>query len=210
MINDKTYWEKYYEHKRMPFSPSPFALHVMKHYVYKNDFLIELGCGNGRDAIYFANQGLSVLACDQCEHELKFLSRTYIQPNLEFKVHDFTDLSLNLECNHVYSRFTLHSISNDGQTEVIDWVRNVLMDGGYFYIEARGKRNELYKLGEAVIGEQDAYIYENHYRRFLDFSEICSVLESVGLKIIEASEKKGFSPFNGVDETFIRIVAQKS
>ncbi len=209
MINDKLYWEKYYEHKKIPFLPSLFAHHVLKHYICKNDFLIELGCGNGRDAVYFANQGIQVLAVDQCEHELEFLSRTYLLQNIEFKTHDFTYLDINLKCNHVYSRFSMHAILKERQDAVLCWAYNVLMEGGYLFLEARGKRNELYKKGKPVTNEPDAFIYDGHYRRFLDFAETCLALEIVGFKIMEAMEKRGFSPLNGVDETFIRIVAQK-
>jgi len=209
MINDKLYWEKYYEHKKEPFLPSLFAHHVLNKYVHKDDFLIELGCGNGRDAVYFAQQGIRILAVDQCENELNFLSRTYPMQNLEFLIHDFADLNMNLKCNHVYSRFSLHSIIKEQQDAVLHWVNNVLIDGGYFHLEVRGKRNEIYMKGKPVQDEHDAFIYENHYRRFLDFTELCATFENAGLKIIEAIETKGFSPFNGTDETFIRIVVQK-
>ena len=208
MINENKYWKWYYDRNKTPFTPSPFAHHVIKHYAQENHSLIELGCGNGRDAIYFANKGLNVLAYDLCEEEIEFLSRNYPHPNLEFKVDDFTNLGKSLKCSLVYSRFTIHSISYKGQTAVLNWVSNILLDKGYFLLEARGKQNELFKKGVPVEDEQDAYIYNNHYRRFLDFSETCKTLESIGLKIVEASEKNGFSPINGNDETLIRIVAQ--
>jgi tellurite methyltransferase len=209
MINDKLYWEKYYEHKKIPFSPSLFAQYVIKHYVKPNDFVIELGCGNGRDAVYFANQCIQTLAFDQCENELEFLSRAYPLPNLKFIARDFTNLDMNLQCNHVYSRFSMHSIFKEQQDTVLNWIHKVLLKKGYFLLEARGKQNELYKKGEPVTNQPDAFIYEGHFRRFLDFSETCNELERIGFHINEAIEDKGFSPFNSTDETFMRIIAQK-
>jgi len=206
VVNDIKYWEKYYSKKNTPFAPSRFAEYVRKHYVNKNDSMIELGCGN---AVYFASEGIDVLAYDQCEKEIDFLSKNYPLTGLEFKADDFTKLSTKLKCSIVYSRFTLHSVPYSGQAAVISWINNVLLEGGYFLLEVRGKKNELFKKGVAVPNEQDAYIYNDHYRRFLDFSDTCVMLETAGLKIVEASEEKGFSPFNGDDETFIRIVTQK-
>lgn len=211
MRNDKMYWEKFYEHERTPFLPSPFAQHVHQHYVKENDFLIELGCGNGRDAVYFANKGVRTLAFDQCETEIDFLARTYPLDNLQFKTRDFTSLKLKetVKCNHVYSRFTIHSIYKDKQNAVLQWAFNMLLDGGYLLIEVRGKNNELYKMGEPVSSQQDAYIYQNHFRRFIDFEKICTELNSIGFELLEAKEEKGFSPFQGTDETFIRLIAKK-
>lgn len=209
MINDKFYWEKYYEHERVPFLPSLFAQYVLKNYLRKNDYLIELGCGNGRDAVYFAQHEIRVLAFDQCENELDFLSRTYPLANLEFKAKNFADLNMNIKVNHIYSRFSIHSISGEQQEALFPSIFNVLHDNGYFLLEVRGRHNELYRKGEPVLDEQDAFIYEGHYRRFLDFSETCSTLKGLGFQILEAVESKGFSPFNGTDETFIRAIAQK-
>jgi cyclopropane fatty-acyl-phospholipid synthase-like methyltransferase len=69
---DKVYWEKFYKQQNKDLKPSLFAKYVYDTYAKSGQTLIELGCGNGRDAIYFANKGLHVNAIDQCSDEINF------------------------------------------------------------------------------------------------------------------------------------------
>lgn len=208
-IDDKEYWEKYYAERKEPFQPSLFSQFVAGKYLKAGDVLIELGCGNGRDAVYFSKLGVKVRAFDQCENEIAYLRDTHKNENLEFESGDFTALDPGLESDVVYSRFTMHSISVSGQENVLNWSSSVLREGGYFLLEFRGKENDLCGLGEAVEGDVDAYIYDGHYRRFLDIDELGSQLKQKGFEIVEAIEEKGFSPFGGDDEVFARIIARK-
>jgi tellurite methyltransferase len=84
-----------------------------------------------------------------------------------------------------------------------------LVDGGYFCIEVRGQKNEIYQLGTKVHGEEHAYIYNEHYRRFLNFNELCLSLQSLNFTIEYAAEQKGFAPYEGNDETYIRVIVKK-
>ena len=71
---NKEYWEIYYSKHREPNKPSSFALFCVN-YVKAGCTLIELGCGNGRDSIFFSREvDLSVIAVDQCQEELWFLN----------------------------------------------------------------------------------------------------------------------------------------
>ena len=63
---DKEYWDNFYK-KFSVTEPSPFAewlMSFMEDKIEKGDTIFELGCGNGRDAIYFCNMGFSILAVD--------------------------------------------------------------------------------------------------------------------------------------------------
>ncbi len=206
---DKTYWEKYYNLHNLTSQPSLFAMFVLENHLKKGDSLIEFGCGNGRDSVFFAHNDIDVLAIDQCENEISLLSKQNSNPKLKFQQGDFTNLGDVGMFDAIYSRFTIHSVKEEEETRAIGWSYQHLNENGKLLIEVRGKKNELYKLGEAVTGESDAYIYEDHYRRFVDMDALCQKITKTGLKIISAEEKSGFSPFKDTDYTFIRIVASK-
>jgi tellurite methyltransferase len=207
---DKNYWENYYKKQNERLKPSLFAHYVVENVANPNNALVELGCGNGRDAVYFANEGLQVLAADQCAAEIKFLQFRYEKlKNLIFQAADFSNLSDNQNFDIVYSRFTLHSVSKEQEMRTLAWAHRNLKAGGYFCIEVRGQQNEIYQLGEKVENDQDAYVFNNHYRRFLSFDKLCGDLKALGFRIEYAAEKKGFAPFAGKDETYIRIIAKK-
>jgi len=206
---DKNYWKNYYEKQNAPLKASLFAEFVIENYLKENSSLLELGCGNGRDSVFFAHHGINVVAVDQCDNEIKVLTEKNGLQNLKFEADDFTKLGKRDLVDYVYSRFTLHSIKDEEETDVVKWSYEHIKNNGKLLIEARGKKNELYKLGEQVDGEPDAYIYESHYRRFIDIDILCKKLEDVGFKIILAEEKSGFAPFNDTDYIFLRVVASK-
>ncbi len=209
---DKEYWEKYYKHQGAPLESSPFAQFVLDNHLRSEHSLIELGCGNGRDSIFFASHGINVVAIDQCEEEIKILIEKNDLSTLNFISADFTKLKKLETFDHVYSRFTLHSISEKEEDEVIKWAYKNLKEGGKILIEARGKKNEFYKLGEPVKGETDSYIYEGHYRRFIDIDKLVAKLKSIGFEIVMAEEKSGFAPSNKANQAnqkFIRVIATK-
>ena len=207
---DKNYWESYYAKQNSELKPSLFAKYVFKVAGPDRKKVIELGCGNGRDAVFFANGGMDVLAVDQVESEIKFLKTRYKQlQNIRFKCADFTDFKTEERFDIVYSRFTLHSISAEQEERVLRWAHNTLNPNGLICIEVRGQKNEIYKRGIPVEGENDAYILDDHYRRFINFDFLCDELVKIGFNLVFAAEEKGFAPFNGGNETYIRVVAQK-
>jgi tellurite methyltransferase len=208
---DKNYWRDYYSKQREERLPSLFAKHLVENYLNDKDVtLIELGCGNGRDSIYFSDKGIKVIAIDQVEEEIDYLRNKYSDSkNLEFISGDFTNFEDDRKFNVVYSRFTMHSINASQQDRVLKWSFDHLEQDGLLCIEVRGKKNEIFKKGEKVTGEEDAYIFENHYRRFLDFNELCNQLKEIGYSLIYCQEDKGFAPFKNTNETFIRVIAKK-
>lgn len=207
---DKNYWENFYSKQNAELKPSLFARYIAEVIADPPLKIIELGCGNGRDALFLANLGYTVTAIDQCESEIKFLSARYQQiTNISFVHDDFTKLANNGKFDVIYSRFTLHSISAKQEKEVCNWAFSNLNNAGCFCIEVRGQKNEIFRKGKPVPCEPDAFIYDEHYRRFLNFNKFTQELKQIGFEIQYAAEEKGFAPFNGANETYIRVVAKK-
>ena len=78
-IDNTDYWNLYYQNKLCPTSPSPFARYVST-LVEPGRTLAELGCGNGRDALYFASLGLDVVAMDLSEAAIGMLRQPHPPP----------------------------------------------------------------------------------------------------------------------------------
>lgn len=204
---DKKYWKDFYKTKKVSSDASLFAKFVKGAYVEKEHSLIELGCGNGRDCVFLAKDGVEVLAVDQCESEIADLRLKYNLPNLKFECADFTKLKDTHSFDIIYSRFTLHSIKEEEEDDVIAWSYKHLHNGGKFLIEARSTKNELYMKGEPVPGEENAYIYDNHYRRFIDTDKLREKLKRAGFEIILDEEENGFG--GETNQRFFRMIAVK-
>ena len=64
MIDDNDYWNNFYKTNGVVNKPSLFAQYVEENHFEPGKTLLELGCGNGRDAIFFAEKGKRVSALD--------------------------------------------------------------------------------------------------------------------------------------------------
>ena len=74
--------------------------------------LVDLGCGNGRDALYFASLGLSVIAIDLSDTAIQTL-RERGGDNPRFLCGDFINAPIHRPASYdyAYSRFTIHAIN---------------------------------------------------------------------------------------------------
>lgn len=210
---DEEYWNKYYESKNAQSvtlkEPSLFARDMFEGYMERNKDLIELGCGNGRDSIFFARNGLNVIAIDESQVIIKELQDTIALDNCTFICDDFVNAEViyQIQYDYCYSRFTLHAINEQQETKILSKSYDMLKQEGYLFIEARSIHDGKYGLGQQV--EKNAFIYDEHYRRYIDLDELVSKLRNIGFTIIEQQESDKFAPMSGEHTVCIRVVAQK-
>lgn len=208
--DDRAYWENYYRINPSPVSETAFARYVVRKWLRPGMRLVELGCGNGRDAVYMARHGMDVLALDQCSAEIDFLGKTFRDQQLRFHAADFSNPDIHETFDAIYSRFTMHAINAAQQAQTLKWCDAHLNPGGLVLIEARGTKNEYYGRGVPVPGDVDAFVYENHYRRFINRADMVRSMREMGWTIHLGVERRGFAPFGNTDYKFMRIIAQKT
>lgn len=211
-MDDKEFWREYYAQYPKPTYESSFANFVLPH-MDENKNMIELGCGNGRDSIYFAQNNINVIAVDQIQEEIDYLNENHGESNLKFIVDDFTNLSKtesdvirSMDFDYVYSRFTFHSINEKKENRTLDWIECNLTKGGYFFLEARSLNDAMFKRGVALSENEN---FTDHYRRYLDLKTITEKLESRNFKIIHKSEGKNLAIYEDDNPCLIRIIAEK-
>ena len=205
-INDKEYWNKFYNKNSLPFEKSDFAYFILNNYIEKGKSLIEMGCGNGRDSIYFSKNGVKVIGVDQAENEINFLNSEFKNDNIEFLCGDFTKLNLKKNFDYVYSRFTIHSIPEDGEDRLLNWSFCNLHTGGGIFIEARSIRDDLYSEGTKISKTEN---FTDHYRRYVNKDILIKKLKKIGFYIIYEIESKGLAVYKDEDPYIVRIVGKK-
>src|SRR5688572_23192441 len=117
LADEDAYWNAFYAGRHPDLeNPSTFAHHVLTR--------LEPG------ALFFADQGLRVVACDRSAVAIQMLSD---RPDLgrfrhrpRFLAADFADLARVYDASHepldaVYSRFTLHAIPAGVQSAALRW-----------------------------------------------------------------------------------------
>lgn len=214
-MDDKEYWKEYYTKNFMPAGPSSFAEFALE-YLEEGNSLIELGCGNGRDSIYFFKNNIDVIGVDQVKHEVDYLNENYGDDSLLFLSDDFTNLSNakienkeiieTKEIDYVYSRFTFHSINERKEDRALDWIEDTLNPGGLFLLEARSTKDPMYQQGRSLSETEN---FTDHYRRYMDYDKILNKLKSKDFEIVFSIEDKDLAVYKDDNPYVIRIIAKK-
>lgn len=167
----------------------------------------DLGCGSGRDSIFFSEQNYKVTAVDLSSEAIKKVSE---------KKPDITTVNMNFvkfleqyhdKFDYLYSRFSLHAISELQELSFIKNAYCALKENGKLFIEARSLMDERYGKGEKVA--KNTFRYEGHVRRFIDIKELEEHLKSEGFLIEKMVQSRGFAPYENEDPIVIRAVCKK-
>ncbi len=206
-VDNTSYWNHYYKSGLCVETPSPFAQYVST-LVEPGRQLLELGCGNGRDAVYFAGLGIEVTAIDLSQEAVAQLEGRGIA-HAHFLCGDFVNADVHQAnaYDYAYSRFTIHSINQNQEQVLLTNLFRGLRPGGKLFIEVRGVHDPLFGKGKQV--ERNAFFYDNHYRRFIVLEELVESLEQHGFRVEYAEERTGFAPYGNDDPPVIRIVSVK-
>ena len=213
---DIKYWDNYYQQhgkdkgisKHSSFSQ--FCLDGF--FTEKSLNIVELGSGNGRDAIFLAHHDHQVVAIDQSTTAIdieKENLHTNVSQYLHPKALDFIqeDYSQYEKIDVFYSRFTIHSITKVDEELLLPNVYNALSSNGLFCIEVRTIKDPLYGVGESC-GE-DTFITDNHQRRFINSRVFRKQVLDLGFKELYFIEEDNLSIYKNDNPVLMRIILQK-
>ena len=213
---DKNYWNNYYKNHgndKDIIQASSFAQFVSNKYLLKKKFnIIELGSGNGRDAIFFAQQKHNIIALDQSLEGMDAVRKiidTDISKYFHPKKSDFVfeDYSKYKNVDMFYSRFTIHSITKSDELFLLPKIYDALGVDGLFCIEVRTTKDPICGIGENC-GE-NTYIKDNHKRRFIETKEFRTQVSELGFTEIYFIEQNNLSIVKNDNPTLMRIVLKK-
>lgn len=213
---DTVYWNEYYQQRPVILNDCSSFAREMQNMIGdqtaagETKYLLDLGCGNGRDSIFFAKHNIHVVGIDASDVAIGMLEQTHGDDKyLEFICDDFVtaDVLFQREYDYCYSRFTLHAITEKQEEQLLGNVYKALKRNGLFMIEARTIHDQIYGLGEAV--EKNAFIYNDHYRRFIDPEELIRKVVKLGFTVVANEEKTGFSRTETEDPMLLRLIVRK-
>jgi len=209
--NDKAYWSAYYAENKAPNQPSDFGSHIFINHLTKMKpaKTLEFGFGNGRDLMFFNKCGVETDGIELAPGSAARLSKEI--PNGEIIEGSFADDSLLTHKENyydlVYSRFTLHSVDKETEELALKNAYRLLTKGGTLAIEARTIYDEFNGRGEKV--SDNEWIYEDHYRRFLDPGETAMAVQNAGFRIVTMEVSGDFAVYKDQRPVCLRIIAQK-
>ena len=202
----KNYWNNYYRDTKLTLKPSSFSqkcLKTLKH--YKGD-LYDIGCGNGRDTIFFNRSKINCFGIDQSTKAVKSNKKKFLKFKKNFVKSDFVKYPyLKIKKNFsISSRFTIHTI-NKKQEKIFFKSIHKLKNLDYLFIEVRTIHDDLFGKGRKI--SKHEYV-TSHYRRFINPIELKKEIRKT-FRILEYKVSKGLAVFKKENPKVLRIIAKK-
>lgn len=206
-VGRTSHWRSFYKSDVAPLQPSPFAETVAAKLGARQK-LIEVGCGNGRDASYFAAVGHDVTAVDFSEAAIEFCRTRHKGSGVVFESGTLPDLAPRLPTDFdvVYSRFVLHAMTLNEEIATLDAAARVLKPGGMLHVECRSISDPMANLGEVISPTERIH---GHYRRFIIPDELVERVKDAGFEVLDLIEANGLAVYKEEDPVVIRLTARK-
>jgi SAM-dependent methyltransferase len=199
------HWDRYYGAEQPPEIPSQFCVFIANEFTHVRH-VVEAGCGNGRDALYFASLGKRVVAFDASPAAIESCRNRQGGPAQFFRgaagdpeTWQSVQRALGEEKEPVllYNRFFLHAIDEQAEAAFLRQASDLLKDrGGYLCIECRTIRDE-----------DHVKVTPSHYRRFIEPLHLAARLHEVGLGVDYFVEGYGMAKFRKDDAHVVRLIA---
>ena len=153
--------------------------------------ILELGCGQGRDAIFFASNGIDVVAIDLSQIAVDALSKIAIERNLPIRpiVHNASEgiPYYGSYFDAVYSHMFFNMrFSADKLKYLFVEVNRVLKNDGLNLFSVRSDHDAMYTRGALV--EEDIYDINGFQIRFFTKFDIEEIITKTGFDLYEITE----------------------
>ncbi|CAM5200045.1 Methyltransferase family protein OS=Ureibacillus acetophenoni OX=614649 GN=SAMN05877842_1131 PE=4 SV=1 [Ureibacillus acetophenoni] len=156
------FWNNFYSdrNKEIPFftdSPDENLVSYFDNNIMKPGRVLELGCGPGRNAIYFAQKGCTIDAVDLSDVSLKWAEDRANNKNVSINFINKDIFDLNIEdgtYDIVYDSGCFHHIAPHRRMSYINLVKRALKPNGYFAITCFIEGG---KFGGAQISDWEVY-----------------------------------------------------
>lgn len=195
----KQFWNSTYDARAMV-GALDFTKKVMN-YCEAGSSILDVGCGDGRDSLYFAQNGLKVTAIDFSEKAIErvhALGAPIDARAMDTTRMDFPDASFDV----VYAHLSLHYFDDTMTTEVFANIHRMLKPRGHFFVRCKSTEDPYYGQGERV-GEH--MFLHPYLRRF--FTEEYMRGKLALFDVLELG--KSSSNYDGKESCFIDAIAQK-
>lgn len=207
--DQQQHWEDIYRSGRQEAeanTPTEFAAEIIS-LLPTGTTIIELGCGRGNDAAYFAQHGYPVLAIDFSQVALQRNVERYGHlPTLTFQVANIGQPFPweSSSFGAVYARLSLHYFPDAVTKAIFQEIHRILKPAGLLAFLCKSIHDPLYGQGEEI--ERDMFMRDGHVRHFFseDYAKAC-LGEGFKVETLQSGAASFYSQVSG----FVKVIAQK-
>ena len=207
MKNNKDYWDKFYSGIDSKLViPSQFAAFVAMEYSENVNTILDIGCGNGRDSIFFSSLGFEVVGVDASNKAIEQVKKNS-KSSAKFFVGNISDKALgdllkkNINSrgkNLIYSRFFLHAITDKLEEDFWNLVDSLSSKGDFMALEFRTEKDQ--KLTKST---------PEHYRRFVSTEKVINNATNISFKCDYQIEGFGYAKYKNDNAYVSRMLLEK-
>lgn len=113
---------------------------IKKYKISKNDSILEIGCGEGRDSKILLNKGYNLLATDVSQEAINYCKQIDENHSNNYEILDVLDCdNFKDKFNFIYSIACLHMlVLDDDRKKYFDFIHNHLKNNGYALVLTMG------------------------------------------------------------------------
>lgn len=207
--DQRIFWDRWHEHHAEA-SHVDHSEESVQNFInalpHKPGQVLEVGCGQGREAVQLALMGLHVNALDLSPVAISTAKSNALEAGafVEFLEHD-TATALPYESKTftgAFAHLSLHYFDDVTTQEIFDELARVLEPGGILFFTVRSVHDSLYGSGERI--GQDFFCLNGHLRHFFDHGYVRTLMSEWDVRLAEC--------YNTNDRTvnpgsFIRVLA---
>lgn len=207
-MDQKKLWQMKWNNESKQLFPNNFArraFNLIKQSNYKT--LLDLGCGNGRDSLYFARKKLKITAVDWSKSGLDHLRKLVIIKkigNLNIIEQDIPQLTFKPNSfDIIYAHLSLHYFNDKTTKKIFNRLYDMLKKNGLIFIKCKSTNDILCGRGQKL--ENNMYSFQSHVRHF--FSKEYMMCLLARFQIIKI--RKSSSIYHSYKSSFIEAIAKK-
>lgn len=207
MLGRRDFWTRFYQGSShlVPQTPTDFARWVAGREGPAR--LLEVGFGNGRDALFFAERGYDVHGIEVVGRQVRRVNRAGRRRGLPvaMQLRNLESLRETLSAaallartarpQLVYGRFLLHAISDDARAQFLRLASMLLRGGGRCYLEFRTP-------ADAQLPKE----FGDRYRNYLDPDQVAAEARARGAAVVHCEAGTGLAAFRSEDPHVARLV----
>ncbi|WP_144788744.1 class I SAM-dependent methyltransferase [Lysinibacillus fusiformis] len=157
------FWNNFYDDifRKVPFfvnKPDENLIHYFEKEMIFPSNVLELGCGAGRNAIYLAKKGCSVVGVDLSENALEWAKKRISEEDVhvELVCANIFDLDFQQESfDFIYDSGCFHHIAPHRRVSYIEIINRLLKQDGYFAL-CSFEENGTY--GGSALTDEEVYL----------------------------------------------------